>query len=221
MTRILVVEDDASLARALTNMLSAEGYAVDQVGSGEAALEVLQLEPYGAVVLDIGLPDMSGFDLLSAFRRQGGVAPVLVLTARDAIADRVRGLDQGADDYLSKPFDGTELLARLRALIRRGAGDANPQLVVGTLICDPTAQTADVGGRRLNLPRREWAVLLHLAINSGKVVPKDRLAAQVFSFDDEVGPNALEVYVTRLRKKLAPDGPTIRNLRGLGYMLGP
>ncbi|MBO9581464.1 MAG: response regulator transcription factor [Sphingobium sp.] len=217
--RILVVEDDASLARALTNLLSEEGHAADHVGSGEAALDVLRTEPYGAVILDIGLPDMSGLEVLRNLRSAGESVPVLLLTARDAIADRVRGLDEGADDYLSKPFAGSELLARLRALIRRGGGDAAPRLTVGSLTCDPAAQTAEVNGRRLDLPRREWAVLFQLAAQSGKVVPKERLSAQVFAFDDDVGPNALEVYITRLRKKLAPDGPAIRNLRGLGYML--
>jgi len=221
MTRILVVEDDASLARALSKLLSAEGYATDNVGTGELALEVARTEPYGAVILDIGLPDISGLEVLRRLRRESGALPVLLLTARDAISDRVQGLDEGADDYLSKPFASSELLARLRALLRRGSGDASPKFVVGSLTCDPAAQTAEVNGRRLDLPRREWAVLHHLATQGGKVVSKERLAAQVFAFDDEVGPNALEVYVTRLRKKLAPDGPEIRNLRGLGYMLSP
>lgn len=219
MARILLVEDDASLARALVRLLSAEGYAADHVDTGQLAIDIVQTEPYGAVILDIGLPDISGLDVLRQLRGAGSHLPVLLLTARDAIDDRVRGLDEGADDYLTKPFAASELLARLRALIRRGTGDAAPMIAVGGLTCDPAAQTAKLDGVSLDLPRREWAVLYCLASQAGKVVPKERLAAQVFSFDDAVGINALEVYIARIRKKLGPAGPTIRNLRGLGYVL--
>lgn len=219
MARILLVEDDESLARALVRLLSAEGYAADHVATGQLAIDIAQTEPYGAVILDIGLPDISGLDVLRNLRSSGSHLPVLLLTARDAIDDRVRGLDEGADDYLTKPFASSELLARLRALIRRGAGDAAPVIAVCGLTCDPAAQTAKLDGISLDLPRREWAVLYCLASQAGKVVPKERLAAQVFSFDDAVGINALEVYIARVRKKLGPSGPTIRNLRGLGYVL--
>jgi two-component system, OmpR family, response regulator len=219
MSRVLLIEDDALLSRALLRLMSAEGYAADHVSTGELALEVVKAEPYDVAVLDIGLPDMSGLAVLKALRSSGSHLPVLVLTARDAISDRVRGLDEGADDYLTKPFDSNELLARIRALIRRGIGEAMPVLKVGTLTCDPATLLATVGERQLELRRREWAVLYSLAGQAGKVVPSARLAAQVFSFDDAVGSNALEVYIARLRKKLSPDGPTIRNLRGLGYML--
>jgi two-component system response regulator TctD len=219
MTRILLVEDDAPLARGVVALLGSGGYAVDHVALGEVALEVATEEPYGVMILDLGLPDISGLDVLRRLRRKRSSLPVLILTARDAIADRVRGLDEGADDYLAKPFDGTELLARVRALVRRGTGEPLVRLMVGKLTCDPAAQTADIAGRRLELPRREWAVLYGLASRAGQVVPKERLAAEVFSFDDAVGSNALEVYITRLRKKMLPDGPTIRNLRGLGYMM--
>lgn len=219
MTRILLVEDDAPLARGVAALLGSGGYAVDHVMLGEVALELATEEPYGVMILDLGLPDISGLEVLRGLRRKGSSLPVLILTARDAIADRVKGLDDGADDYLAKPFDGTELLARVRALVRRGTGEPIVRLTVGKLTCDPAAQTADIDGRRLDLPRREWAVLYGLASRAGQVVAKERLAAEVFSFDDAVGSNALEVYITRLRKKMLPDGPTIRNLRGLGYMM--
>lgn len=221
MSRILLVEDDEPLARAVVSLLAGEGHAVDHVTDGEAALEVVGTEPYSVVLLDIGLPEISGLAVLRTLRDRGIDLPVLLLTARDAIADRVRGLDDGADDYLTKPFATSELLARLRALIRRRAGEASSRLVVGSLVCDPAAHVAAVNERSLELPRREWAVLYALAQSAGKVVGKERLTNQVFGFDDEVGPNALEVYIARLRKKLAPDGPTIRTLRGLGYMLTP
>jgi two-component system response regulator TctD len=221
MTRLLLVEDDRAMARGIAALLKAQGFAVDHVIRGEEALEVYATEAYGALILDVGLPDISGFEVLQSIRRHGSQLPVLVLTAKDAIGDRVRGLDEGADDYLTKPFHTLELLARVRALVRRGAGEAAPLLEVGNLICDPAAHRAEVSGRRLDLPRREWAVLYGLATQAGKVVPRERLNSEVFSFDDAVGTNALEVYVARLRKKLLPDGPTIRTFRGLGYMLEP
>jgi two-component system response regulator TctD len=219
MTRLLLVEDDGAMARGISALLKAQGFAVDHVTRGEDAVDIHHTEPYGAMILDVGLPGISGFEVLQAIRRQGSQLPVLVLTAKDAIGDRVRGLDEGADDYLTKPFHTLELLARVRALVRRGVGDAAPFLMVGNLICDPAAQTAEVSGRRLDLPRREWAVLHSLAGQAGRVVPRERLAATVFNFDDAVGTNALEVYVARLRKKLQPDGPAIRTFRGLGYMM--
>ena len=221
MARILLIEDDRALARGLCSLLRGAGYAVDQSHDAEEALELETREPYSLLILDIGLPGISGFDALKALRARGSTTPVLILTARSERDDRVRGLDLGADDYLGKPFDGLELLARVRALIRRGAGNASPLLVVGALVCDASAGTASVAGRPLQLRRREWAVLQALASRAGKVVPKDRLVAEVFDYDDPVGTNAVEVYVTRLRQKLAPDGPAIRSLRGLGYMMDP
>jgi two-component system, OmpR family, response regulator len=219
MARILLIEDDRALARGLCSMLKAEGYAADHAADAELALEMIDREPYSLVILDIGLPQMSGFDALKAFRARGCTIPVLILTARNQRDDRVKGLDLGADDYLGKPFDELELFARVRALIRRGSGSASSQIVVGNLICDTASGTAMVGDRPLNLRRREWAVLQALATRAGQVVPKDRLVAEVFDYDDPVGTNAVEVYVTRLRQKLAPDGPAIRSLRGLGYMM--
>ncbi|MET0402016.1 MAG: response regulator transcription factor [Cystobacter sp.] len=217
--RILIVEDNAALARGLTASLKASGFAVDHVTHGVSALDEHRLVPYNLMILDVGLPDLSGFDVLKQLRQRGASIPVLLLTARSAVADRVKGLDLGADDYLLKPFEPEELEARVRALLRRGHGQPAPALSLGGLVFDRSAGTATLHGRPLELRRREWAVLESLMRRAGKVVTKERLGAEVFSHDEPVGPNALEVYVGRLRKKLEPDGPTIRTIRGLGYLL--
>jgi two-component system response regulator TctD len=217
--RILIVEDDAALARSLAALLRAGGHAADHVDRGEDALALLPTEPYALMILDVGLPDIDGFAVLERLRRGGHKLPVLMLTARDALDDRVRGLDLGADDYLRKPFETAELEARVRALARRQPGDPDPVLTVGSLVLHRSAGLAEVAGRALDLRRRERAVLEALANRAGQVVTRDRLIAEVFGFDEPVGPNALEVHVTRLRAKLAPDGPGIRTIRGVGYML--
>ncbi|KQN26838.1 two-component system response regulator [Sphingomonas sp. Leaf33] len=214
-----MVEDDAALARSLTALLRAAGHAVDHMTSGEDALTIAGDEPYALVVLDVGLPGIDGFAVLQALRRRGERVPVLMLTARDALDDRIRGLDLGADDYLRKPFAPEELEARIRALGRRRGGDPTPELVVGTLVLDRSAGVARVGERLLDLRRREWTVLDALAIRAGQIVPRETLQAEVFGYDEPVGPNALEVNITRLRGKLAPDGPAIRTVRGVGYLL--
>jgi len=219
MTRVLLVEDDEVLARGLLTLLRDSGYAVDHVTSGAGALELEPHEPYAIVILDIGLPDLSGFDVLKTLRRNGSKTPVLVLTARDALEDRVKGLDLGADDYLLKPFEPAELEARVRALVRRLQGGPSPVLSVGNLVYDRSSGEVRIDGRLIDLRRREIAVLSALVTRAGKVVPRERLAAEVFAYDDVVGPNALELYVARVRKKLQPDGPQIRALRGLGYMI--
>jgi two-component system OmpR family response regulator len=217
--RILIVEDDAALARSLVALLRGAGHAVDHVATGEDALMVTAGEPYALVVLDVGLPGQDGFAVLQALRRRGERVPVLMLTARDALDDRVRGLDLGADDYLRKPFAPVELEARIRALGRRRGGDPTPELVVGALVLNRSSGEAQVDGRALDLRRREWAVLDALAIRAGQIVPRETLLAEVFGFDEPVGPNALEVNITRLRTKLAPAGPAIRTIRGVGYIL--
>lgn len=214
-----MIEDDAALARSISALLRAGGHAVDHVATGEDALSVVGSEPYALAILDVGLPDMDGFAVLAELRRRGEKLPVLMLTARDALDDRVRGLDLGADDYLRKPFDPEELEARVRALGRRRGGDPTPELSVGTLTLNRSAGTASVAGRSLDLRRREMAVLEALAMRAGQVVPRELLIGEVFGFDEPVGGNALEVHVTRLRGKLAPDGPGIRTVRGVGYML--
>lgn len=217
--RILIVEDDAALARGLTGALKLAGYAVDHVATGDEAARLERDEPYGLVVLDLGLPDLSGFEVLTRIRRRGSGVPVMILTAREAVADRVKGLDLGADDYLLKPFDPAEFEARVRALVRRGQGSPVPELVCGGLCYDRSTGSVTVNGRALDLRKRELAVLDGLITRAGKVVPKDRLAGEVFGFDEPVAPNAIELYVARLRKKLEPDGPQIRTIRGLGYLM--
>jgi two-component system OmpR family response regulator len=219
MARILLVEDDPALLRGLTMTLRAGGYAVDTASEGAAAVSMGATEPYAVIVLDVGLPDFSGFEVLRRLRGKGRRMPILMLTARDTVQDRVTGLDLGADDYMLKPFEPSELEARIRALMRRPHGDPSPVLTIGNLVIDRSLGTATVNGRPLELRRREWAVLERLVGRAGKLVSKERLADEVFGFDEPVAPNAIEVYVGRLRRKLEPDGPVIRTLRGLGYML--
>jgi DNA-binding response OmpR family regulator len=219
LARILLVEDDPSLARGLAAALRAGGYTVDLATDGETALSMAEDEPYALMTLDLGLPDMSGLDVLRQLRQGKNKLPVLILTARDGIEDRVAGLDMGADDYLLKPFEPSELEARIRALLRRSQGEASPVITIGALVVDQARATATVGTRELGLRRREWAVLERLIARVGKVISKERLTAEVFGYDDPVAPNAIEVYVGRLRRKLEPDGPEIRTIRGLGYML--
>jgi two-component system response regulator TctD len=177
------------------------------------------MEPYSVMVLDLGLPDMDGLQVLKAIRQAHVTVPILILTARDATTDRVNGLDQGADDYLSKPFAITELEARVRALIRRGQGKPEPVLTLGSLKLDRTTGATYIADQLLDLTRREHAVLETLAVRAGTVVPKTRLTAEVFSYDDPVAPNALEVYVARLRRKLDHSDIEIVTVRGLGYLL--
>lgn len=217
--RILMIEDDAALARSIAALLRASGNAVDHVATGADALAVVAGEPYALVILDVGLPDIDGFTVLARLRARGDRVPVLMLTARDGLDDRVRGLDLGADDYLRKPFEPEELEARVRALGRRRGGDPHPTLVVGALTINRSTGAADVGGRPLDLRRRERAVLEALATRAGRVVARELLIGEVFGFDEPVGGNAIEVHVTRLRGKLAPDGPEIRTVRGVGYRL--
>jgi len=217
--RLLIVEDDAALARGILKVFRNEGLAVDHVSLGQDALEVVRREPYSAVILDLGLPDMDGLSVLKQMRQAHVIVPILILTARDATSDRVQGLDQGADDYLSKPFAIQELEARVRALIRRGQGNPEPVVTSGPLRLDRTTGAAYVAGQLLELTRRERAVLEALMVKVGSVVPKARLAADVFGYDDPVGPNALEVYIARLRRKLDHRGLEIVTVRGLGYLL--
>ena len=221
MARVLLVEDDPSLARGLSALLRQAGYSVDIAGDGETAFELALSEPYALITLDIGLPELDGFEVLRRWRARKLKTPVLILTARDAIGDRVTGLDLGADDYLLKPFEPSELEARVRALLRRSQGEASSVVAVGTLTVDLAKATASINGEEINLRPREWAVLDRLIAQAGKVVSKRRLTSEVFGFDEPVAPNAIEVYVGRLRRKLGPEGPEIRTIRGLGYMLVP
>ena len=217
--RILIVEDDAVLARGLTASLRLSGFAIDHEADGTDAAAIAIAEPYALVILDLGLPGLSGFEVLRQIRVRGCDVPVLILTARDAVADRVKGLDLGADDYLQKPFDPAELEARVRALVRRGMGPRNPVIACGALTLDRSSGAVHLAGRPITLRRRELAVLEGLMTRAGKVVPKEKLSGEVFGFDEPVAPNAIELYIARLRKKLEPDGPQIRTVRGLGYMI--
>jgi len=217
--RLLLVEDDERLARGVAASLEAAGFSVDRLETGEDALQLAGAEPYAAIILDLGLPDLDGLDVLSRLRSRGGVTPVIILTARDMVDDRINGLDRGADDYMAKPFDPRELESRIRALVRRSQGTPDPVLRIGTLVFDRSSRTVSLDDSVLDLRRRELAVLETLMGRPGKVIPKERLSAEVFAFDDAVTPNALEVYVGRLRRKLLPSGPAIRTVRGLGYMI--
>jgi two-component system OmpR family response regulator len=217
--RVLIIEDDPVLADGLTRSLRHADYAVDCVQDGEQADHVLTAHSYDVVILDLGLPKLSGFEVLRRLRRRSSLVPVLVLSARDALSDRVKGLDLGADDYLTKPFDLPELEARVRALIRRGQSGGSSLLSHGPLTLDTSGRRATLAGASLELSAREIGVLEVLMLRSGRVVNKEQLAEQLYGWDEEVGANAIEVYVHRLRKKLEPAGVAIRTIRGLGYLL--
>jgi two-component system OmpR family response regulator len=217
--RILIVEDDPVLSDGLMRSLRASDYAVDRAADGGEADHVLTAQNYDLVILDIGLPKLDGYEVLRRLRRRGSKTPVLFLTARDGLDDRVRGLDLGGDDYLAKPFDLPELEARVRALIRRGQSGGGSLLVHGALTLDTAGRRAMLNGERLELSARELGVLEVLMLRSGRVVNKDQLAEQLYGWDEEVGANAIEVYVHRLRRKLEPAGVAIRTIRGLGYLL--
>jgi len=217
--RILIVEDDPVLADGLTRSLRQADYAVDYASDGAEADHVLATQAYDLVILDLGLPKIDGFEVLRRVRRRGVKVPVLILTARDALQDRVKGLDLGADDYLSKPFDLPELEARVRALIRRGQAGGSAVLTHGSLSLDTAGRRATLGGEPLDLSAREMGVLEVLMMRTGRVVGKEQLAEQLYGWEEEVGANAIEVYVHRLRKKLEPAGVNIRTVRGLGYLL--
>lgn len=216
--RILVIEDDALVADAMCRCLIQAGFAVDHVGSAELAEAAMQQEHFDLLLVDLGLPGADGFDLLRRLRRDGKDLPVLIVTARDALADRVSALDIGADDYLVKPFALPELAARCRALIRRSKFTGSPELGIGTLRLDLARREVHVANHAIDLTRREWAVLECLALHTGQVVSKDRVQQAISSWGDEITVNAVEVYISRLRNKLGDSVP-IRTLRGLGYRL--
>jgi two-component system response regulator TctD len=218
--RILIVEDNPHLLRTLTLAL-AQGHVVDAVPDGAQADAVLRIERYDVIVLDLGLPKMDGLEVLRRLRTRGDRTAVLVLTASGDTDDRVRGLDSGADDYLAKPFELTELEARLRALHRRSLGHASPALQVGRLVYDSVARSFRVDGERLALPPREHQVLEQLITRAGQPLRKRQLADAVSTLDEALNEEALEIYVHRLRRKLAGSGAVIHTLRGLGYVLEP
>ncbi|PWU22190.1 MAG: DNA-binding response regulator [Candidatus Rokuibacteriota bacterium] len=218
--RLLVVEDDLKLARALERGLQREGYAVDLADTGDDALSQANENDYDAVVLDVMLPGRDGFSVCRAMRTNERWAPVLMLTARDQVSDRIRGLDAGADDYLVKPFDFGELLARLRALIRRGPSERAPVIEVGDLRIDPASRIVTRGGREIELTVREFALLRFLAQRAGEVVSREQLLEHVWD-TGEGSTNVVDVYVGYLRNKVERPfrGRLIRTVRGVGFML--
>jgi two-component system OmpR family response regulator len=217
--RILIIEDDAMLADGLARSLRQSGYAVDWVESAERALLAVEHEMFDLVILDVGVPGIDGFELLRRLRRHEHYVPVIVVTARDAVADRVRGLDLGADDYLVKPFAFDELEARVRALLRRGHTHTTPQVSLGTLTLDLVARQARAGEGEIEFTAREWAIIELLVTQSGVALSKERIIQSLSSWDEKLSHNAIEVYISRLRAKLEPSGVRIRTVRGYGYML--
>jgi DNA-binding response OmpR family regulator len=216
--RILLVEDDSEIAARLSAALREAGFAVDHAGDGEEALYLGRTEAFDAVVLDLGLPKLSGFEVLQRWRRAGRAMPVLVLTARNSWTERVDGLNAGADDYLGKPFQAAEVVARLRALVRRSSGAPSPVLTHGDLTLDPAAGAAFVGDEAVELTARELRILEYLMHRKGRIVSQSELIDHVYSLGDQRESNTIEVYIGRLRRKLGRD--VIRTIRGLGYRVG-
>ena len=219
--RLLLVEDDVMVASGIKLGLADAGYAVDWVGSAERALDVTLRETFDVAIIDLGLPGMSGLALTQRLRKDGHAMPVLILTARDALHDRVQGLDIGADDYMVKPFELPELLARLRALLRRSQAATSSILSFGPLELDTATRLACIrpGGLPIDLGPREWTVMEYLLIHAPKPANKDKLLQALTGWDKEITPNAVEVYISRLRGKLEPHGIALRSIRGFGYRL--
>ena len=215
--RLLVVEDDAMIGNAIRTGLRQDGYTVDWVRDGAAAELATAATAYDAILLDLGLPGKSGLELLAHWRKQQNPVPVLIVTARDAVADRVRGLDTGADDYLVKPFDLDELAARLRALLRRRSGRATPVIEIGPLTLDPASHEVHLDGAAINLSAREFGVLHALLESPGIPLSRAQLEDRLYGWEEEIGSNAVEVHIHALRRKLGSDW--IRNVRGVGYMV--
>lgn len=215
--RVLVVEDQRDLARQVASALRGAGYVADVTGNGEDALLMGLQDPYEAIVLDLGLPALDGLSVLDRWRRKGMRAPVLILSARDTWREKVSGLRAGADDYLAKPFEMAELLARLEALIRRASGHASARITVGALSLDQPAKQIHLAGESLRLTAMEYRLLACLMVNGGRIISKSELAVQVYEQGTEGESNSLEVLILRLRKKIG--GAYIVTHRGLGYQL--
>lgn len=215
--RVLIVEDEPNLARQLRATLEGAGYAVDVAHDGEEGHYLGANESYDAVVLDLGLPEIDGLTVLDRWRREGRTAPVLVLTARDSWSDKVAGLDAGADDYLAKPFQMEELIARLRALIRRASGHASSELTAGPVRLDTRSGRVTLNGEPVKLTAQEYKLLSYLMHHKGKVVSRTELIEHIYDQDFDRDSNTIEVFITRIRKKLGSD--LISTIRGLGYSL--
>ncbi|HEY3700596.1 MAG TPA: response regulator [Spongiibacteraceae bacterium] len=217
--RILLVEDDQALGQAVLRSLQYAGYAADLVDTGKAALHALNVEHFDLLLLDLGLPDGDGSDVVRELRQCQITLPILILSARDAVEGRIKALDLGADDYMVKPVEISELCARIRALLRRHAGSAAPQLILGKLVLDLTGKQAFIDSIRIDYSVREWSVLEYLALHAGQVISKEQLIQAIVNWDRELSANAIEAYVHRVRGKLGDCGVIIRTVRGFGYML--
>ncbi|HZR68443.1 MAG TPA: response regulator [Burkholderiales bacterium] len=215
--RLLLVEDDAMIGESIRAGLRQDGHAVDWVTDGRAAETAIRTEPYAMVLLDLGLPRKDGYAVLEDLRRSGNPVPVLILTARDAVADRVRGLDRGADDYLVKPFDLDELAARIRAVLRRHAGRAEPVLAFGGLALNPATHKVAYQGRDVPVSAREFALLQALLERPGAALSRAQLEERLYGWGEEIASNSVEVHIHNLRKKLGEGA--IRTVRGVGYAL--
>jgi two-component system OmpR family response regulator len=213
--RVLLVEDDPMIASAVQTALRDGAYAVDHVADGENALTAASTHNYDFILLDLGLPGRDGLDVLSALRRGGGASPVLIITARDALDDRVAGLDMGADDYIAKPFETAELLARMRAVMRRQAGSSTSILTNGHLSLDLVLRVVTLDGEEIRLTAREFALLQALMLRPGAILSRNELEERVYGWNEQVESNAIEYLIHSLRRKLG--GATIRNVRGLGW----
>lgn len=214
--RLLLVEDDELLGDAVKAGLTQFGYVVDWLKDGEAARLAIRSQSFELIILDLGLPKLSGLGFLQAIRQDGNSTPVIILTARESIEDRIKGLDSGADDYMTKPFDLNELSARVRALVRRSQGRADALLQYRNITLDPAAHSVFVNDVLVNVPRREFALLQKLLENHGHVLSREQLMQSIYSWDEDVDSNALEVHIHNLRKKL--NANFIRTIRGIGYM---
>jgi two-component system response regulator QseB len=217
--RLLLAEDDRMIGASVVRGLKQEGFTVDWVEDGRAAELAMRENVHDLLLLDLGLPRRDGFDVLAAMRKRGDARPVLILTARDALADRVAGLDAGADDYLVKPFELDELAARIRALLRRRAGRAEPVVTCGRIELNPATREVRVGGAPIALSAREYALLEALLARPGAILSRAQLEEKLYGWDDEVESNAVEVHLHGLRRKLGADA--IRNVRGVGWMIAP
>ena len=215
--RALVVEDDKDLARQLTESLVENGYAVDTAHDGKEGHFLGDTEPYDVIVLDIGLPVMDGIDVLEQWRTAGKATPVLILTARDRWREKIAGLDAGADDYVTKPFQMEEVLARIRALVRRSTGNASPVLTAGSVALDPSASVVTVDDRQVKLTAHEYKLLAYMMHHKGKVLSRTELMEHIYAQDFDKDSNTIEVFIGRLRKKLGVE--VIHTIRGLGYRL--
>ena len=215
--RILLVEDDVMLGETLQNALQLQHYTVDWLRDGVMALHAISDQHFDLIILDLGLPKMDGMSVLTAVRRKGISTPILILTARDTVNDKVNGLDAGADDYLLKPFDLAELNSRLRALIRRSSGRASSEICYGELSLDPQSQSVSYQGKQIILHRREFTLLHELLENTGKVLSRQQLEQGLYGWEEDIESNALEVHIHHLRKKFYPE--LIKTIRGVGYII--